>query len=117
MPGNISTFPCDDLFRHKLLHTDLTEEEIDEAAFKCLKYDMIKEIIPRIGKRAKFVQRYEEYKENLTERPAFAELQLDDKNLLRKILVPTERCSYLLMYNQFALRSKCLIDQAMVVLK
>ncbi|XP_035906653.1 hybrid signal transduction histidine kinase B-like isoform X2 [Anopheles stephensi] len=56
------------------------EEEIDEAAFKCLKYDMIKEIIPRIGKRAKFLQRYEEYKENLTERPAFAELQLDDKD-------------------------------------
>uniref|UniRef100_A0A182QTI4 Uncharacterized protein n=1 Tax=Anopheles farauti TaxID=69004 RepID=A0A182QTI4_9DIPT len=55
------------------------EEEVDEAAFKCLKYDMIKEIIPRIGKRAKFVQRYEEYKENLTERPAFAELQLDEK--------------------------------------
>uniref|UniRef100_A0A182UX71 Uncharacterized protein n=1 Tax=Anopheles merus TaxID=30066 RepID=A0A182UX71_ANOME len=55
------------------------EEEIDEAAFKCLKYDMIKEIIPRIGKRAKFLQRYEEYKENLTERPAFAELQLDEK--------------------------------------
>uniref|UniRef100_A0A182IU14 Uncharacterized protein n=1 Tax=Anopheles atroparvus TaxID=41427 RepID=A0A182IU14_ANOAO len=55
------------------------EEEVDEAAFKCLKYDMIKEIIPRIGKRAKFVQRYEEYKENLTERPAFAEMQLDEK--------------------------------------
>uniref|UniRef100_A0A6E8VLR3 Uncharacterized protein n=1 Tax=Anopheles coluzzii TaxID=1518534 RepID=A0A6E8VLR3_ANOCL len=56
------------------------EEEIDEAAFKCLKYDMIKEIIPRIGKRAKFLQRYEEYKENLTERPAFAELQLEEKD-------------------------------------
>ncbi|XP_058126229.1 involucrin-like [Anopheles ziemanni] len=55
------------------------EEEVDEVAFKCLKYDMIKEIIPRIGKRAKFLQRYEEYKENLTERPAFAELQLDEK--------------------------------------
>lgn len=40
---------------------------------------MIKEIIPRIGKRAKFLQRYEEYKENLTERPAFAELQLEEK--------------------------------------
>uniref|UniRef100_A0A2M4AHP2 Putative mediator of rna polymerase ii transcription subunit 15 n=1 Tax=Anopheles triannulatus TaxID=58253 RepID=A0A2M4AHP2_9DIPT len=56
------------------------EEEVDEAAFKCLKYDMIKEIIPRIGKRAKFLHRYEEYKENLTERPAFAELQLDEKD-------------------------------------
>lgn len=56
------------------------EEEIDEGAFKCLKYDMIKEIIPKVGKRAKFVQKYEEYKENLTERPAFGELQLDEKD-------------------------------------
>ncbi|XP_055536297.1 uncharacterized protein LOC129724984 [Wyeomyia smithii] len=56
------------------------EEEIDESAFKCLKYDMIKEIIPKVGKRAKFVQKYEEYKENLTERPAFSELQLDEKD-------------------------------------
>lgn len=40
---------------------------------------MIKEIIPKVGKRAKFVQKYEEYKENLTERPAFGELQLDEK--------------------------------------
>lgn len=57
------------------------EEEIDESAFKCLKYDMIKEIIPKVGKRAKFVQKYEEYKENLTERPAFGELQLDEKDV------------------------------------
>lgn len=56
------------------------EEEIDEGAFKCLKYDMIKELIPKVGKRAKFVQKYEEYKENLTERPAFGELQLDEKD-------------------------------------
>lgn len=56
------------------------EEEIDESAFKCLKYDMIKEIIPKVGKRAKFVQKYEEYKESLTERPAFGELQLDEKD-------------------------------------
>ncbi|XP_055624026.1 uncharacterized protein LOC129767320 isoform X2 [Toxorhynchites rutilus septentrionalis] len=56
------------------------EEDIDEGAFKCLKYDMIKEIIPKVGKRAKFVQKYEEYKENLTERPAFGELQLEEKD-------------------------------------
>lgn len=56
------------------------EEEIDEGAFRCLKYDMIKELIPRVGKRAKFVQKYEEYKESLTDRPAFGELQLDEKD-------------------------------------
>lgn len=55
------------------------EEEIDEGAFRCLKYDMIKELIPKVGKRAKFVQKYEEYKESLTDRPAFGELQLDEK--------------------------------------
>ncbi|XP_021697168.1 uncharacterized protein LOC5571052 isoform X5 [Aedes aegypti] len=56
------------------------EEEIDEGAFRCLKYDMIKELIPKVGKRAKFVQKYEEYKESLTDRPAFGELQLDEKD-------------------------------------
>lgn len=62
-----------------------SEEEIDEGAFRCLKYDMIKELIPKVGKRAKFVQKYEEYKESLTDRPAFGELQLDEKvsNFLR----------------------------------
>ncbi|XP_055611910.1 uncharacterized protein LOC129758431 isoform X2 [Uranotaenia lowii] len=57
----------------------LQEEEIDEGAFKCLKYDMIKEIIPKVGKRAKFIQKYEEYRESLTDRPAFGELELDEK--------------------------------------
>lgn len=66
-------------FYSHIFHNTPTEEEIDEGAFKCLKYDMIKEIIPKVGKRAKFVQKYEEYKENLTERPAFGELQLDEK--------------------------------------
>lgn len=87
--GSIFRIVCRNLFHnagilrfvvHWLIrHHTPSEEEIDEAAFKCLKYDMIKEIIPRIGKRAKFLQRYEEYKENLTERPAFAELQLEEK--------------------------------------
>ncbi|CAI6370794.1 unnamed protein product [Macrosiphum euphorbiae] len=38
------------------------DEEIDKEAFLSLTEDMIKELIPKIGKRAKFVQKLEQFK-------------------------------------------------------
>uniref|UniRef100_A0A2S2NVE9 SAM domain-containing protein n=1 Tax=Schizaphis graminum TaxID=13262 RepID=A0A2S2NVE9_SCHGA len=43
------------------------DEEIDKKAFLSLTEDMIKELIPKIGKRAKFVQKLEKFKRTTLE--------------------------------------------------
>uniref|UniRef100_A0A8D8B3A3 (northern house mosquito) hypothetical protein n=1 Tax=Culex pipiens TaxID=7175 RepID=A0A8D8B3A3_CULPI len=45
------------------------DEEINERAFKCLSDDIIKELIPKLGKRAIFSSAYKEFLETLKTKP------------------------------------------------
>nr|XP_029725585.1 uncharacterized protein LOC115265275 isoform X2 [Aedes albopictus]XP_029725586.1 uncharacterized protein LOC115265275 isoform X2 [Aedes albopictus] len=45
------------------------EEEVNEKAFKCLTDDIIRELVPKLGKRAIFNKAYRAYREALDKQP------------------------------------------------
>ncbi|XP_035785500.1 sterile alpha motif domain-containing protein 3-like isoform X2 [Anopheles albimanus] len=53
------------------------EEEVDERAFRNLPDEIIRELIPKLGRRAIFLANYARYKENLQKPPNDCEPEID----------------------------------------
>lgn len=70
-------------YNYNLLNVYL-DEEINERAFKCLSDDIIRELIPKLGKRAIFCSAYKEFLENVKTKPEPKPESVDCKVSLTK---------------------------------